>query len=333
MPPASPLPALSPLETPYLAPRGAEPARVTLGTMNFGKRTSAAEAARIMDRAVERGVALFDTANMYTDGESERIVGRAVAARRDRVVLATKVGYGRAGGKAEGLSRAAITKALDESLGRLATDYIDVYYLHGPDHATPIEETIDAMAEQIAKGRVRHFGVSNFASWQILEVDRLCDERALPRPRISQVMYNLLIRQVEIEYLPFARKYPIHTTVYNPLAGGLLTDRYQVGDSVAAGSRFDKNKLYQKRYWSERMLELVQSYRALAAEAQMSIVDLAYAWLASAPGVDSILVGPGSVEHLDAALDAVGKEVSSELRDKARAIHEAFTGTDASYAR
>ena len=324
---------LTPLETPYLAPRGNEPARVTLGTMNFGKRTSAADAARIMDRALERGVALFDTANVYNDGESERIVGRAVAARRDRVVLATKVGYGRVAGKFEGLSRATINRAIEESLSRLATDYIDVYYLHGPDHATPIEETIDAMGEQIEKGRVRHLGVSNFASWQILEIVNLCDARGLPRPRISQVMYNLLIRQIEIEYLRFARKYPVHTTVYNPLAGGLLTDRYQAGDSVASGSRFDKNKLYQKRYWSERMLSLVASYRALAAEAQRTVVDLAYAWLAQAPGVDSILVGPGSLEHLDAALDAVGKPISPEIREKARAIHEAFTGTDASYAR
>ena len=324
---------LSPLEIPYLAPRGDAPARVTLGTMNFGKRTSAPESARIMDRALERGVALFDAANMYAEGESERLVGRAIAKRRDSVVLATKVGYGRVGGKFEGLSRAAITRALDESLGRLATEYVDVYYLHGPDAATPIEETIDAMAEQIGKGRVRHLGVSNFASWQILEIDRLCDERGMERPRISQVIYNLLIRQVEVEYLRFARKYPIHTTVYNPLAGGLLTDRYHAGDAVAAGSRFDKNKLYQKRYWNERMLELVAGYRALAAEHDRTMVELAYGWLAHTPGVDSILVGPSSVEHLDAALDAVAKPGVPELREKARALHEAFTGTDASYAR
>ncbi len=326
-------PLLSPLETPYLAARGEEPARITLGTMNFGKRTSAAESARIMDRAVERGVRLFDTANMYTDGESERLVGRAIAARRDQILLATKVGYGRVAGKSEGLSRAAITTAIEASLGRLAADYVDVYYLHGPDAATPIEETIDAVAEQIAKGRVRHLGVSNFASWQILEIDRLCDERGLLRPQISQVIYNLLIRQVEIEYLRFARKYPIHTTVYNPLAGGLLTDRYHAGDTVAPGSRFDKNKLYQRRYWNDRTLELVADYRALAAEHGLTIVELSYAWLAHAPGVDSILVGPGSVDHLDAALDAVEKPVSPELHRKARALHEAFTGTDASYAR
>lgn len=324
---------LSPLETPYLAPKGDGLARVTLGTMNFGKRTSAADAARIIDRAVERGVGLFDTANVYNDGESERIVGRAVAKRRESVLVATKVGFGRVSGKAEGLSRAAISAAIEQSLKRLGTEYIDVYYLHVPDPATPIEETIDAVAEQIEKGRARHLGVSNFASWQILEIDRLCDERDLARPRISQVMYNLLIRQVEIEYLRFARKYPIHTTVYNPLAGGLLTDRYNVGDSVASGSRFDKNKLYQKRYWSERMLELVASYRALAAEAELGIVELAYAWLAGAPGVDSILVGPGSVAHLDAALDAVTRPVSPEIRARAQALHEAFTGTDASYAR
>jgi aryl-alcohol dehydrogenase-like predicted oxidoreductase len=324
---------LTPLEAPYLTPRGDRLARVTLGTMNFGKRTSTVDSVRIMARALERGVALFDTANAYNEGESERIVGRAVARRREAVVVATKVGLGRVAGRAEGLSRAAITAAIDQSLSRLAMDYVDIYYLHAPDEATPMEETIDAVADQIHKGRVRHLGVSNFAAWQVLEIVRLCTQRGLRPPRISQVMYNLLIRQIEIEYLRFTRKYRLHTTVYNPLAGGLLTDRYQVGDLIAPGSRFDKNKMYQKRYWSERMLTLVADYRALAREAQLGIVELAYAWLAGAPGVDSILVGPGSVAHLDAALDAVEKPLAPEIRERARALHEAFTGTDASYAR
>jgi aryl-alcohol dehydrogenase-like predicted oxidoreductase len=328
------IPLRSALEAPWLAPRepGAK-VRLALGTMNFGKRTSEAEAERILARAIERGVALLDTANVYNDGASERIVGRALGERRASLLVATKVGLARVSGRAEGLSRAAVSRAVEASLRRLGTDYIDLYYLHAPDPETPIEETLDAIAELLQKKRILHFGVSNYASWQVLEIMHLCDARGIERPRVSQVIYNLLIRQVEIEYLRFARRYPIHTTVYNPVAGGLLAGRYKPGDSVAEGSRFDKNQLYQRRYWSPRMLEAAEQYRALGAEAGMSLLELAYAWLAGAPGVDSILVGPATVEHLDAAIDACERPLSPEVRAKAEEIHKAYTGTDASYAR
>jgi aryl-alcohol dehydrogenase-like predicted oxidoreductase len=301
--------------------------------MNFGKRTGQAEAERIMEHAIERGVVLFDTANLYNEGASEEIVGRALRTRRDRILVATKVGLGRALGKPEGLSRAAIERAIEGSLTRLGTEYVDLYYLHAPDPATPIEETIDIIAELIQKKRIKHLGVSNYASWQILEINRLCDERGIARPRVSQVMYNLLVRQVEIEYLRFAERYPIHTTVYNPVAGGLLTGRYRAGDVIPAGSRFDKNLLYQRRYWSPRMFEVLEQYRALAEAEGMSLLDFAYAWLADTRGVDSVLVGPATVEHLDAAIDAWEKKLTPEARAKAGEIYKAYVGTDASYAR
>lgn len=301
--------------------------------MNFGKRTDAAESARILDRAVERGVTLLDTANVYNDGESEKIVGHALRGRRDKLVVATKVGLARVGKGPEGLSRAAIDRAITASLGRLGTDYIDLYYLHAPDAATPIEETIDGIADQIGKGRMRHFGVSNFASWQILEIMRLCDERHIARPVVSQVIYNLLIRQIEIEYLRFADRYSVHTTVYNPVAGGLLAGRYRPGDAIAPGSRFDKNALYQRRYWTPSIFEQVERYRALAEEEGMSLLDFAYAWLAGAKGVDSILVGPATVDHLDAAIAACEKSISTDARQKAAEIHRTHAGTDVSYAR
>ena len=286
-----------------------------------------------MARAVERGIVLFDTANVYNDGESERIVGRALRGRRESVIVATKVGLARANGRPEGLSRAAIERALGASLARLGTDYIDLYYLHAPDAATPIEDTIDAIAEQMRGGKIRHLGVSNYASWQILEIMRLCDERGIARPLVSQVMYNVLIRQIEIEYLRFAQRYPIHTTVYNPLAGGLLAGRYRPGDEIEAGSRFDKNALYQRRYWSPRLFDQVEQVRALAEAEGMTLLDFAYAWLAEAKGVDSILVGPATLEHLDAAISACERTISAEARAKAAEIHRTYAGTDASYAR
>lgn len=319
---------------PFAAPRApGAPPMITLGTMNFGKRTPEPEARRIIERALERGVTTFDTANAYVDGESERILGRALAGRREGLVIATKVGFGRVAGKPEGLGPARVVAALDESLERLKTDYVDVYYLHVPDHATKIEDTLGAMQAVLESGKARAFGVSNYASWQILEILHECETLAMPRPVVSQQLYNLLIRQLDVEYWRFARKYALHTTVYNPLAGGLLTGRYHSGDAVARGSRFDGNKLYLGRYWSPPLIALAGELEALAKDEGLTLVELAYAWLAGLPDVGSILVGPGSVEHLDQALDAVGKPLSSEIRIKIDAIHKAYLGTETTYAR
>jgi aryl-alcohol dehydrogenase-like predicted oxidoreductase len=307
-----------------------DPVTLALGAMNFGKRTPPAESERIVARALERGITFFDTANTYNDGESEKILGKALRPVRDRVTLATKVGAGRVAGKPEGLSRARILAAIDESLRRLGTDHVDVYYLHVPDHATPLEESLGAMEELRVAGKIGALGVSNYAAWQILD---MMNTPGAPRPAISQVMYNLLIRQIEVEYLGFSRRHPVHNTVYNPLAGGLLTGRHARTGETEKGSRFDKNRLYQGRYWSDRFFDLVESYRPIAAAEGMSLVELSYAWLAGRPGVDSILVGPASVAHLDAALDACQKSVSPEARERIDAVHRAYLGTDASYVR
>jgi aryl-alcohol dehydrogenase-like predicted oxidoreductase len=306
---------------------------VALGTMNFGKRTPAAEAERIIARALERGVTVFDTANAYADGASERILGRALAPVRDRVIVATKVGAARAAGKPEGLSRAAVLRAIDESLARLGTGHVDVYYLHVPDHAVPLAETLAAVGELIEAGKVRALGVSNFAAWQILEMMALWHSGRGPRPVVSQVMYNLLVRQIEVEYVGFTRAHTVHTTVYNPLAGGLLTGRHERGAAPVKGSRFDKNRMYEGRYWSPRFFDLVDAYAAVAKEAGMSLVELSYAWLAAQPHVDSILVGPATMEHLDAALDACARALPPEVGGRIDAIHRAYLGTDASYVR
>ncbi|MEO6418183.1 MAG: aldo/keto reductase [Polyangiaceae bacterium] len=318
---------------PWYGPRevGA-PALVAVGAMNFGKRTPKKEAERVIARALERGCTYFDTANAYYDGESEKILGAALAKKRGEVKIATKVGLLRTGNKVEGLARATILDACDKSLARLGTDYVDVYYLHAPDPSTRIEETLGAIESLLKTGKIRHFGVSNYASWQILEIMNLCDEASMPRPVLSQQIYNLLIRQLEIEYFKFTKRYAVHTTVYNVLAGGLLAREHQ-RETITAGSRFDKNPMYQRRYWSEHFFHYVESLRALAAEEKLSLAALAYAWNASRPGVDSLLVGPASVEQLDFALDAVAHPLPPSIAAKVEELHRAFTGTDASYAR
>jgi len=305
---------------------------LTLGTMNFGKRTPAAEAIRVIARATERGVTLFDTANAYCDGESERILGRGLKGKRDDVAIATKVGFGRVGGRSEGLSRERVLTALDESLTRLGTDHVDVYYLHVPDHQTPLEETLSAIRTALDAGKIRAFGVSNYASHLVVEILHLCDAEGMPRPIMSQVLYNLLIRQLDLEYAGFARRHAMHTTVYNALAGGLLTGRHDRG-APPQGSRFDGNRLYLGRYWTDRFFDLVDSYKAVANEEGMTLADLSYAWLAGSDVVDSILLGPASVAQLDSAIDACAKPVSAEARRAIDSIHVAFMGTATSYAR
>ena len=309
------------------------PVPYALGCMNFGRRTPEPEARRIVDVALERGITLFDTANAYGDGESERILGRLLKGRRERVEIATKVGWW----KREGLSAARVRAAIDESLERLGTDRVELYYLHVPDHETPIEATLEGVADVLASGKIGRFGISNYASWQALEVLFACDRMGLPRPAASQQLYNLLIRQLDLEYFRFARKYALHTTVYNPLAGGLLTGRHlasQPNDRAAlAGSRFDKNALYQRRYLSDVFFQAARAFAETAAEAGLSLVTLAYAWLAQRPGVDSILVGPGSVLHLDDALAAREVVLAAETLARVEAIHRELVGTDASYAR
>ncbi len=326
----------------WAKPRAAsEPVKLVLGAMNFGRRTAEAEAHRIFDRALERGVVHWDTANAYVDGESERIVGRAIRGRRDRVLVATKVGLVRIGGvpagamrdggRAEGLSRERILAACDESLSRLGTDYIDVYYLHAPDAATPIEESLGALATLLQAGKIRSWAFSNYSSWQALEMIVWCDRERVARPIMAQQIYNLLVRQLDVEYFAFAAKYGVHTAIYNPLAGGLLAGH--VPGEPPKGSRFDGNPMYRRRYWNDTMHARVGEYRTLAAELGIGIVELSYSWLASRAGVDSILVGPGSIEHLDAALDGCTRPLGEEASARIDVIHRTQQGTDAVYAR
>lgn len=307
--------------------------QIALGTMNFGKRTPAPEAERITLRALERGITVFDTANVYNDGESESILGRALGKKRASCTVASKVGLARTRGKPEGLSRAAIAAAIDATLARLGTDHLDYYYLHAPDHATSIEESLDAMAALVAAGKVRAWGVSNYAAWQILDMQTIAAARALPPPAISQVIYNVLIRDIEIEYVPFTRRHAIHTTVYNPLAGGLLTGDHAKDADVAKGSRFDGNEFYRRRYWTGAMFERIAQLDAIAREEQLSLIELAYAWVAGRPGVDSILVGPATVAHLDAAIDACAKTLSATAVERIDALHREWRGTDTTYVR
>jgi aryl-alcohol dehydrogenase-like predicted oxidoreductase len=198
---------------------------------------------------------------------------------------------------------------------------------------TPVEQTLDAMKREVDAGRVRAWGVSNYAAWQILEMNHLAAARSLAAPVVSQVLYNVLHRQLDIEYFAFTKRFPIHTTVFNPLAGGLLAGKYRRGEAPSPGSRFDDNALYQRRYYTPAMLERVEQLRAVAASEGMTMVALAYAWVAARPGVDSILVGPASVQQLDDAVEAVGHALSGAALARIDELSREWNGTDTSYVR
>ena len=218
---------------------------VTFGTMTFGAQVDEPTARLMVERCLDAGVKMFDTANTYTGGRSEEILGRIVAPVRDEVFLASKVG-GQEGERP--LSAESIRLEVDGSLRRLGTDYLDLYYLHRPDPSTPLEESLTALQGLVAAGKVRYIGQSNFAAWQIAELLQLAGDG--PAPMVSQPMYNLLARRIEEEYVAFSAHHRLTNVVYNPIAGGFLTGKYRAGDPPPPGTRL-RNKNYQRRYWND----------------------------------------------------------------------------------
>jgi aryl-alcohol dehydrogenase-like predicted oxidoreductase len=284
---------------------GLKVSRLSFGTMTFGSQTDEAASIRIVDRCLGAGINFLDTANIYNKGVSETIVGKALAGRRDKVILATKVRFkmGEAPDE-EGLSRAAMRKALEASLRRLKTDYVDFYYLHMPDYAVPIEETLETMQEFVSAGKVRFPAVSNYAAWQVCEILWIAEKNGYQPPYISQPMYNLIARGIEEEYLPFCKRFGVAVVPYNPLAGGLLTGKHRRQAGPIAGTRFDGNQLYLDRYWHDDDFAAVEDLRAIAREAGKTLVELAFQWLLAQPQVDSIILGASRLEQLEENLKA-----------------------------
>jgi 1-deoxyxylulose-5-phosphate synthase len=279
--------------------------RLSFGTMPFGSQADEAASCRMVDRCLDAGINFFDTANMYNLGKAETVLGRALEGRRAKVILATKARF-KMGEAADegGLSRAGIHKAIDASLKRLGTDYVDLYYLHWPDYDVPIEETLAAMDELVRAGKVRYPAISNYAAWQVCEILWAAEKNGFTPPRVSQPMYNLLARGIEDEYLPFCKKFEIGVIPYNPLAGGLLTGKHSRDQGPIAGTRFDKNQLYLNRYWHDDYFDAVEELRTVAREAGKTLIELSLQWLLGRPQVDSIILGASRLEQLEENLKA-----------------------------
>ncbi len=279
--------------------------RLALGTMTFGGQVSENDAIGMVDWSLEHGINFFDTANVYNHGKSEIILGKALSGRRHNVVLATKV-RGKMGEQPEdvGLKRPAIRRAIDDSLERLGTDYVDLYYLHQPDCDTPIEETLATMEDLVREGKVRYSAISNYAAWQVVKILWYCDNHGCVPPTVSQPMYNLLARGIEQEYLACCREYGIAIVAYNPLAGGLLTGKHLPDHPPATGTRFDGNQVYLDRYWHSAYFDAQRKLTEIAQKAGMSTIQLAFRWLLAQRMVDCVLLGATSMTQLQENLEA-----------------------------
>ncbi|WP_413249101.1 aldo/keto reductase [Sinomonas flava] len=283
---------------------------LVLGTMTFGDTADEATARVIFDEALDAGITAVDTANGYAGGRTEEILSRLLKGRRDEVLLATKAGMPHPDhGDHSPLSARGLRLSLEGSLRRLEVESVDLFYLHQPDRAVPIEETLGAVAELAAEGKIKALGVSNFAAWQIADLIHVADQVGSPRPVVAQQLYNLLARRVEEEYLEFAGSHAVHTMVYNPLGGGLLTGRHRFEAKPTEG-RFGDSRLaamYTQRYWDPRLFEAVQALSGIADGAGVSLVELSLRWLAHRDGVGSVLLGGSKAEQLRANIAAVAK--------------------------
>ncbi len=308
---------------------------LSLGTMTFGGQTSEKDSLSIMDYAFENGINVFDTANVYNQGESEKITGKGLKGRRSEIILATKVnGQMGKGMNDRGLSRRNILNAIDASLKRLDTDYIDIYYLHAPDYETALDETLGTMHTLVETGKIRYIGVSNFAAWQIADIFALCDKRNYVTPIITQNVYNLITRGIEAELLPFLQAHDLALTVYNPIAGGLLTGKHTMGDQPQENTRFSTNKIYFNRYWSQENFQAVEKLTEIATDHGLTLLQLAMKWCIENASVTSTITGVSKLSHIQQNIESLeGECLAAETLAACDAVWSSLPENRFSYMR
>ena len=276
-----------------------------LGTNNFGSRIDERRTRSVIESALDLGVTFIDTADGYAGGASETLIGKILGARRAEVVLATK--FGMRGGESpyqRGASRRWIMQAVEASLRRLQTDYIDLYQVHVPDPSTPIAETLEALNDLVRQGKVRYVGHTNFSAWQIVDAAWTADSRRLARPVSAQHHYNLLERTVESDVLEVARRFGLGVIPYYPLESGFLTGKYSAG-STPAGSRLDGSPRAEK-VLSPRNFERLDALQRFAADHGRSLLELALGWLLSRPEVSTVIAGASAPEQVRQNVESSG---------------------------
>ena len=295
---------------------------LALGTMTFGAETSAEDSHEQLDRFVEAGGTLVDTADVYSRGTSEEIIGRWLAGRqaetRERVVLATKGRFPMGQGPNEvGLSRRHLATALDDSLRRLGVERVDLYQVHAWDPWTPLEETLGFLDDAVRAGKIHYTGLSNYTGWQLQRVVDVAERRGLAVPVTLQPQYNLLVREVEWEIVAAARANDVGLLPWSPLGGGWLTGKYRRDERPTGATRLGENpergvEAYDRRSGSERTWDVVEAVHTVADELGVSMAQVALAWLVDRPTVTSVILGARTLDQLEDNLGAAGLHLSDE---------------------
>ena len=325
-----------------------------LGTMTFGRPVEEKEAITIIHAAIDAGVNFIDTADMYANGITEEIVAKAIEGKRDSLVLASKGGHIRkldekfgepldcgpvdlarpnpfhswpagpgVGHNDMGLSRKHIMQAVEGSLRRLKTDYLDLYYAHMPDYATPLDETVRAMDDLVRQGKVRYLGCSNFRAFQLSKALWISDKLNLARWDCIQPPYNLLARDVEYELLPLCEDEGVGVCVFSPMAAGFLSGKYKKDAKPLEGARFSLSHLgfrYNQGYWDDANFAAVERLADISAEIGIRLPELALSWVLSNKTITSIVCGATTVEHLQQNIQAVDITLSRDVLDACDAV-------------
>jgi 1-deoxyxylulose-5-phosphate synthase len=304
---------------------GLNVSRICLGTMTFGLQTDEETSRRILSTAADAGVTFLDTADVYplggdltTVGRTEEIVGRALQGERSRWVIATKA-VGKVGPAAwdQGSSRKHLLDAIDGSLRRLQTDYVDLYQLHSDDASTPLDETLAALDTIVRSGKARYIGVSNFLAYRLALALGRSDVKQLTRIVSVQPRYALLFREIERELLPLAEEQGIAVIPYNPLAGGFLSGKHRFDTGPTSGTRFTLGTAatrYQERYWHQAAFATVEALRPIVKAADLSLTTAAVAWVLAHPAITSAIVGASRPEQLSETLRAADIDLAPELK-------------------
>lgn len=300
------------MEYRQLGRTGVRVSSLCLGTMMFGGPTNEADSRRIIDAALDAGINFLDTADMYSTGESERIVGQALEGRRDGVVLATKGRHKMGPGPNDwGASRLHLRQALDASLSRLGTDRVDLYYVHAPDYGTPIDETLRFLDDAVHQGKILYPACSNFRAWRVCEALWTSDRRSLAPLAAVQPLYNLVNRDIEVELLPLCQAHGLGVVTYSPLARGILTGKYVPGQAFPEGSRAARNdQRLREAELRDESLALAQDLAAHCRAKGVAPSQFALAWCLANPILTSVILGPRTLDQFEDNLAALSVAIS-----------------------
>jgi aryl-alcohol dehydrogenase-like predicted oxidoreductase len=319
---------------------GVKVSPLCLGAMMFGAwgEPDHDTSIRIIHAALDAGINFVDTADVYSQGENEEIVGKALKGRRDDIVLATKF-HGQMGDEPnhQGNSRRWIMKAVEDSLRRLDTDYIDLYQVHRPEEDTGVEETLSALTDLVGAGKIRYFGSSTFPASQIVEAQWVAKERGLERFKTEQPPYSMLVRGIEADVLPTAQRHGMGVIPWSPLAGGWLSGKYRKGQDTPTSTRADRlpNRYDMSLPGNRRKFEAADQLGALADEAGIALIEIAIAWVLNHPAISAAIIGPRTMEHLESQLPGATRTLDAELLDRIDEIvppATSFNYADTGYA-